>query len=260
MGYKCSFLDNESYGADDICAAFSRLTTAGVLAYPEAQTVADSLNQLTSELVSEGVADFGGCKVSCDGENVFIGAGTVFFSSGVSAVVDSEGILIEYANAGEQVYVSMTYEEAFNRVIPQISTDLPEGDSVLLARIEADGTAVDMRSFARAKIIPNSANVFDAFTLDVEKSFSSINSSNYNYEHVMPHANFKYLLVLDAECTSTFLDPSPRIIDISEEGEYFTKLQDSSITRRLYIKRVGETLSFYCYNLSSPQTYSLALV
>lgn len=260
MGYKCSFLDNEAYGADDVSAAFSRLTTAGVLPYPQADTVAGSLNALTSELVSAGVADFGGCKVSYDGENVTIGAGTVFFDSGVSVTVDGEGIVIGYTSTGEQVYVSLAYEEAFNRVIPQITSALPTGDSVLLARIEADAAAVDMRSFARAKVSLNSANVFQPFTIRVTKHFNSANSSNYNYEYVLPHTDFKYLLLLSFESSQLTLSPDSTILDISSEGEFYVSISSSSIMRRLYIKRVGETLSFYCVGTSGNITFNFAAV
>lgn len=258
MGYKCSFLDDEAYGADDVSAAFSRLTTAGVLAYPQAQTVAESLNGLTSELVSAGVSDFGGCKVSYDGERATIGEGTVFFDSGVSVTVDSDGISMEYAGAGKQAYVSLKYEEEFNRVIPQITDVLPTGDSALLARIDAEGAAVDMRSFARAKISPNSANVFDNFTVTISKHSASV-GNYYNYEHVMPHADFKYLLILDVQSTMS-ISPASTIIDISSEGEYNMSISSSSIARRLYIKREGETLSFYSYGTSGTQTYSFAAV
>lgn len=122
MGYRCRFLDNEEYGADDITAVFSQLIGGGVLAYPENVTVAQALDELTAETVGAGVSEYGGLQVSVSDDGILIGQGAAFFDSGVSVEVDSEGILLEY-EPGTQVYVSLIYEADFNHVLPSVTTD-----------------------------------------------------------------------------------------------------------------------------------------
>lgn len=256
MGYKCSFLDNEIYGADDVSAAFSRLTTEGILPYPTTeQSVAASLNELNAQLATEGVADFGGCEVSFSDGIVRIGEGTAFFKSGVAIVVDSDGITLDHS-AGTQAYVSFIYENELNRAAAQITTELPQGDCVLLARIDESGNVIDMRRYARSKLKPNGANMIEDFVVVVPrghgKEMDSYFDDEWSAHYELAHCDYKYLLLHKSEQESnnsfTRTDIECQIVDISEEGVHYIELARSSISNRLYIRRVGTELSFYCTN------------
>ena len=95
MGFKCNFLDNEIYGADDVSEAFSRIMSSGVMAYQVNETVAEALNEMTGELINSGVTNYSGMQISVSGNEIYIAPGTAFFNSGVSVVVDENGEMLE---------------------------------------------------------------------------------------------------------------------------------------------------------------------
>lgn len=260
MGYKCSFLDNETYGADDVSAAFSRLTTAGVLAYPERDTVAQSLDALTAEVVSSGVGEFGGLEVSVTDDGVIIGEGAAFFESGVSIEVDSEGILLE-TTVAETTYVALRYEEEFNRVVPVLSAEEPEGDVVILAKIDADGTIYDMRSYASSKVAPNTANVYHDFSLYIERFGKAEGVNRNTAEYIMPHTGFRYLMLRSVDCGTLLTLPVYNIIDLSLEEDQRIQLTQSSSPAYLYIRREGTKLIFYAIRTNDfiEQNYTFTL-
>lgn len=240
MGYKCSFLDNESYDAADVSHAFSRLTTEGVLPYPQTDTVIDALDTLTAELTSEGVTQFGGLAVTVADGAVKIGEGSAIFQSGVAIDVDEEGISAERGTG--EVYVALVYEEALNRVTPYVGQTAATGDCVPLAKIGEDDTVVDMRIYAKTKLIPNSANVYHEFDMSFDGFGSSTNVAAATKSYKMPHTDYKYLIIRGFENPGIDYYLRGEVADISGTEHTVIYLSRSSNNHRIEIWREGDTL------------------
>ncbi len=260
MGYKCSFLDNEVYGADDVSEAFSKLVSGGVRTIYDGENIVGTLNELTGEIVTEGTRSYEDLKVTMSDGIISIGEGTGFFESGVSVSVDADGIVLD---KGERTsgYVSILYDADLNRVLPQITDSEPSGDVLLLARF--DGNAVyDIRSYASSKLSINSANTYHDFTINISR-FSSFGQSHAGSiaTYKMPHTGFKYLLLRSVTCTQKPLYLNDTTIDLTKEGTQKFVLSQSSILVELWVSREGDTLTFTAYytNMAYPQTYELTL-
>ncbi|MBE7024242.1 MAG: hypothetical protein E7412_07250, partial [Ruminococcaceae bacterium] len=95
MAILYSFLDNVSYGTDDINNITRRLVGAGVAPFPAKDSYSTSdLNLLTEAVAASGVM-LDGCKCSllCNGDTneISVAQGIVYFDNGATLEVDSEG-------------------------------------------------------------------------------------------------------------------------------------------------------------------------
>lgn len=260
MGYRCGFLDNEVYGADDVSEAFSKLVSGGVRTVYDGENVTETLNELTGEIVSSGTRTYQDLEVSMTKDIITIGEGTGFFESGVSVTVDAEGIILD---KGERTagYISFLYDEDFNKVLPQITDAEPTGDVLLLARFDADAV-YDLRSYARSKVYVNSANNYHNFTINLQ-SFTNFNGTypGSSTTYKMPHTGFKYMLLRKATCSQMTLYNDNPIMDISKEGTQSYVLSRSNPFRELVVERIGDELTFTAYYayMNYPQTYEFTL-
>ena len=191
MGYSYSFIDNDTYGTDDINKAFSRLTTKGITPYPTDQNLINAMNNITSDITESGV-DFDSfhCKVSIDGDTINISPGTVFFEDGVSMVIDEEGTSLPL-QSGVHVYLYRDINE--NSCYPALSENLPESNCVPLAYIDNARNIKDIRIYAKSKLCPNSQIVpfYTKETVDfdtIDTGVEILNTINVGYN------NFRYLV------------------------------------------------------------------
>lgn len=166
MGYRYSFMDNETYGTDDINGAISRLTTSGVTFYPTDENLTAAMNAVTADITGSGV-EFNqeSCLVSVENEEVKISSGTVFFDDGVSLVIDSSGVTLPYS---ADAYVYAYRNVGLNNCDIRITQTLPAKDYVLFAYIDEEGNVHDKRQYAVSKIAPNSAPNLKSVTLRIE--------------------------------------------------------------------------------------------
>ena len=263
LGYKSSFLDNATYGADDVSAIFSRLMSSGVLAYPENLTVAQSLDELNAQTVSSGVSEYGGLAVTKTETGVKLGEGAGFFESGICVEVDSDGVEIETIS-GAAVYVYFAYEKDFNRVELYAAEELPEGDVLMLAQVDAEGTVIDMRNYASAKIVPNTANVYHDFTVtNTMFSKHTIRDDTNTTYYEMPHNGFRYLLLHKVVTESVAILPYEHILDLTVEEEQSIRLNTSSTTTYMRVLKTGTTLRIASTRTTATHdthTYYLTLV
>ena len=194
MGYSYSFIDNQTYGTEDINKAFSRLTTKGITPYPTDENLINAMNTITSEITESGI-DFDSyhCRVSIVGDTINISSGTAFFENGVSMVIDEDGATLPYQ---PEVYVYLYHDINLNSCYPTSSETLPESNYVPLAYIDNTGNIKDIRIFAKSKLLTNSQVVpfqtkidvdFDTFHTGVEV----LNTINVGYN------NFSYLVFHD---------------------------------------------------------------
>lgn len=264
MGYKCSFLDNEIYGADDVSAVFSSLVTNGVVLYPEAGTVQEALNEMTTEVVSSGVSERGRLSVSLTNSGAKVGQGTAFFNSGVSITVDSDGMEVAY-NKGSSVYVYFIYMPELNTVLLKADSEISEGDTVPLAFIDVNGKVSDMRKYAKAKVALNTANVYHDITISHQCYTHDVNTVYPGSQTVykMPHKEFGYLLLMDAKLEQLQYLPSANMIDLNNTGRQAFILNKKIGSPLLYVeKNEDELILTSVYNVGGnyPHTINLKLV
>ncbi len=242
MGYKSSFLDNETYGAEDVSRIFSHIVSDGVIAYPENTTLVDALNEMTAEITSEGVGDYTGLLVTKTENGIRVGEGVGFFKSGVAVEVDVEGAELEIESTSS-VYVYFIAEPDFNRVRLCVSELPPEGDVLMLAEVLADGSVIDMREFARCKIIPPTVNYYHDFSV-THQMFGEYNERNENNTtyYRMPHGGFRYMILRDVK--ASVIKPSlfGNLIDLSADGEQDLMLTSSTTDAHVRVLKTGDEL------------------
>ncbi len=160
MGYTFSFADNETYGTDDINAAFGRLIQSGVGFYSGNTNLIAGMNETTADYLESGV-NLDGCQAELLAEDgtVKIHPGWAFFQDGSTITIDAAGVTLPYAS-GSPNYIYLLRDPARNMAEPVISTEAGSGDFVPIAQISAGGVLTDTRKFAVSKIAPNAANVY----------------------------------------------------------------------------------------------------
>lgn len=150
MGYKCSFMDNETYTAQDVNEAIGRIAGDGAAFSDAGSTLAD-FNAALAGIVGSGT-QLCGCCVTKSGDTYKIGVGTCFMSDGSQITFDNEGHIIEPIG-DTKTYVYLKRNEAANTIDIVVSATAASGDFVPLAEIAADGSITDTRKFASAKVM-----------------------------------------------------------------------------------------------------------
>ena len=204
---KAYFMDNQTVGADELNALVRMFAGAGV-----ADVFSDgvpynvsALNGVYYAALKPGVVPESDVSLSVTASDgaASIAPGTAIFPDGTYAVVSAESGTnesVSYTSGAEQ-YIYLKSDRVSNTVSLLAASSAP-GDSdnaVLLAKIGADGSVTDMRSYAKGKIPGTYAS--DAFlagrrvfSLDYDTdsvTFSS-NGAGYNYMFVMGKCKQSY--------------------------------------------------------------------
>lgn len=187
MGYKFSFLDNKEYSADDINAITRRLVTVGVADSFVNGTPYNTtkINDVIKAISHSGVVPevVTACKVvAVDDNNIQISEGLAFFESGTSIEIDSGGVILQFVG-GVKNYVYVKSNLAANTIAPYCSVEAPVGDYVMLAEIDADGTIVDKRRYAKGKLAGYQSNAGHMLEVDwTGDPISVVNTSDPPFE------------------------------------------------------------------------------
>lgn len=154
MGLHYSFVDDESYGTEDINNITGELTGAGIAPFPTKDSYSTSdLNGLTSALVGSGTS-LDGCKCTYSAESgtVTVAQGIIFFGNGTRLRVDADGYSLSVTD-GTAGYVYAVCNTAVQMAEIKFAAALPiSGDYVALCELTADGNIYDKRVFARSKV------------------------------------------------------------------------------------------------------------
>ena len=154
MGLHYSFVDDESYGTEDINNITGELTGAGIAPFPTKDSYSTSdLNGLTSALVGSGTS-LDGCKCTYSAESgtVTVAQGIIFFGNGTRLRVDADGYSVGVTD-GAAGYVYAVCNTAVQTAEIKFAAALPiSGDYVALCELTADGNIYDKRVFARSKV------------------------------------------------------------------------------------------------------------
>lgn len=159
MAITYSFIDNETYGTDDINAITASLTGAGVAPFTSksSYTAAD-LNGLTSAITGGG-ANLGGCLCTKSGTTVTVSEGIIFFENGARLTVDSDGYTVTVPESTAGVIYACFNNSTQTADILFAQTLPTSGYIVKLAAVSATGVLTDCRTYARSKVATFGANV-----------------------------------------------------------------------------------------------------
>lgn len=241
MGYKCSFMDNQIYSAQDINERFSMMFTSGVSLGESGNVLAD-LNGITEEIVTSGVLP-DACRIEKTDSGYKISAGTAIMEDGSAISFDAEGYEFS-AESGVYSYVYLVRNEPQNTIDIVVSQVLPEGEYVPLGEITQDGNVLDRRKYANLKI-----NSYQSDTLrNFEKSFSYADSyAGETYD--LENGNFSYVIIWSGKYYSTgntrVVYSSDRDILPIEDGQELKiiMVDDSGYTRFVFwAKKNGQLL------------------
>lgn len=177
-----SFMDNCSYGADEINQTFSKLTTQGVslFNYTNGDNPLIALNDAAEGFTTPGIEMYNAdaCKVIYNEESdkFTIAPGNAFMSDGSTITIDSEAYDITEKVLEMKKLTNGDVWVCFYRNIPKNCIDISvDSDdtvfnseySVPLAKISQKNSVVDMREFAKTKLAPCSANVMNEVTINL---------------------------------------------------------------------------------------------
>ena len=160
MSIKCSFVDDVSYGADDINYALSRLTTQGVslFKYTDGDNPLLSIENAIASYTNPGVDSYNGnsCKVVLNSAatRFLISPGTTFMPDGSFISIDAQydiTDIVTKARAGSTNSVTVYFYRnvSGNTIDIRASQNAADADakkSVVLAEISGSNVITDKRS------------------------------------------------------------------------------------------------------------------
>lgn len=167
MAYKCSFMDNEVYSAQDVNEVISHLTSGGVV-FADTKNVLSDLNTAVAEAVEAGVLnDESSCKVVLEDGVYKISKGVCFMEDGSSICFDEDGYELT-VSSGVKNYIYLKRNMPFNTIDIVVSeTEGTEG--VPLAVIDEFGHITDSRVYARSNVVIGAPGTLKSFDIEFTK-------------------------------------------------------------------------------------------
>ena len=152
MAYRCLFMDNGIYTAQDVNDALSNIVSEGVSGYPFGSDAVAGLNTAIAGITSGGTQFKGtSCLLVHNGGTYKISEGSCFMADGSQIIFDSDGYVIEHQN-GVYEYVYLERDVLHNTVNVVVSSQSGGVNTIPIAEINTDGTVIDRRSFAKSKV------------------------------------------------------------------------------------------------------------
>lgn len=145
-----TILDNQEVNAQTLNDIAIDLGHTSFNGFGENKFGADELNGITSALVSSGILSSDNkCKPYISGGKVYISTGTIVFANGAKKKITETVELDMITNS----YIYALNDTAHNICKILVSETAPaDDDFVTLCEISADGTLIDKRVVAKAKV------------------------------------------------------------------------------------------------------------
>lgn len=158
MSYITSFLDGESYGAEDLNKVVSRIITSGI-----EDSFIDGvpynvrrLNNLSKSITTRGVigSESTALKVMKSGAEYYVSPGTAFFGNGTTLeVIENEPVVMSDLTVTNYVYLVSSEEENRNYIaVSTVEPDIADDNIVMLCEILPGGDITDRRCYATGKL------------------------------------------------------------------------------------------------------------
>lgn len=167
-----TILDNQEVTAQTLNDIAVDLGNTSFNGFGENKFGADELNGITSSLVSSGILSSDNkCQPYISGNKVYINTGVIAFANGAKKKITEPVELELIANT----YIYALNDTAHNICKIIVSEAAPtDNDFVNLCEIDADGTLIDKRMIAKAKVeLPTEGNSY-SFTETIPKSVNDI--------------------------------------------------------------------------------------
>ncbi|MDY3928592.1 MAG: hypothetical protein SOZ34_04420 [Clostridia bacterium] len=263
MGVSYKFMDNCSYGADDINSVFSKLTTQGVslFNYSDNDNPLLTLNEAVSSFTTSGVEYYNtkACMLSYtepDSNNLFgtfeILPGNAFMYDGAIITIDenkynfTDTVRSLRQISDDDIYVYFYRDIAYNTIDIKVTYDtsqLEDQNTVLLGIINSENKITDKRTFATSKIAPCSSNIVLQNKIESGADLRQVDTGaerlRYTITNVFPGA--KYILGNNHLYTIQQID--------TETGDELSYDSVATQLNTLYVaaNRVGTDLQIWMY-------------
>lgn len=255
MGYRCSFMDNEIYSAQDVNERIACMFTAGV-SLADSENILADLNGMTRDIATSGVLP-DSCKVEKTDSGYRITKGSAIMPDGSGIAFDSDGYEFT-SESGVYNYVYLKRNEPYNRIDIVVSSQPPEEECVSLAVITENGVVHDRRKYAQSKLSSTQEGTLRKITKEFLHT-DSFEGETYD----MGTGNFTYLLLLD--CVTKASEPrhlyaaKRDVVEMTDGEELEMPLinEGGTTCAILYVKKDGSLLEVRLHSYDNWMSYEL---
>jgi len=162
--FKLNFLKNQTITADELNTLGYNLANTAITTFTDGTLYGVSdLNEITEHLINKGIKKGynNECAVILTDTGVYIDSGLVFFECGATMEIDDYGINLEFEDSTATQYVYLFFDVTNNVGGARCTTELPNSDYVMLAKITdgaIDSTIRDVAYMKNASVLPNVYN------------------------------------------------------------------------------------------------------
>ena len=155
-----SILDNQVITADILNDIAIDLGHTSFNGFGEEKFGTDALNAITGNLVGAGIlSSYNKCKPTIQEDKVQIDTGIIVFNNGAKKKITENGIYVDLINSSYIYALNNTVTNTCSIIVSQ--AEPADGDFVNIASIGEDGTLVDRRTIAKAKVeLPAEGNSY----------------------------------------------------------------------------------------------------
>lgn len=251
--YSTFFVNNKTYGADDINKVLAHLTTQGVSTFVDTGDALMDLDTAMSNLTSEGaqVYDNSGCKVVSAGNGFYkISKGCYWLASGACIIFDDEGYVFELnfldstGTKGTTCYVYLRQGGAesggvSNDINIIVSGEAPADTDALLATISSAGAITDNRKVAVSKLQVYSGDPTMTVTV-------SLGANTVTLVKDIP-SGFRYVYDLRGQNINTGKEHFHNLLKLTDSFQMLSMLEDG-LYGKVYTqaRRTTEGIEFKC--------------
>lgn len=251
MAYKCSFLDNQAYTAQDVNDIFARISCGGVV-FTDTGYILGDLNRVQEEMVTEGVVrDENSCRVVEENGVYKISKGACFMNDGSAIIFDDNGYEIEIVPESMN-YVYLYRNAAENSIDIVVSQYEWDEECIPLAIIDEDGYIYDRRRYAKAKVDICTEGKLQNFTVNFVKCGATV-SETITLD--LGNGAFSHLIFWDGERiyygkAEQRVAKNRNLKELTEGEEILLSIGKNEGTHNEYIscKKNGQYLELYLMN------------
>ncbi len=233
MAYKCMFMDNAVYSANDVNEVFSKLASEGTVLFCDTGAVMEDLNSAVSNFASSGVtANPDSCLVVRTDDGYMISEGECIMEDGSMIIFSDGGEAVEIPE-NTDCYVYLVRNEEGNTIDILVSEEV-QIRGICLAHITAGGVITDKRIFSVLKCSYPGANMYASGTVSGAVMPGAIIEVDTGF------TGFKYLLYSDG--TSRNYDLIA--VDLSDGEYHLVRYQNQYGSEFGNVKKQGSKLFF----------------
>ncbi len=195
MSYEVTFADNTEVTLENMNDIARDLGDTEFSGFSTNKFGVDTLNNITSDLISSGIlrteenANMG-CEPVISGSNVIIAPGVIVFETGAKLRITEAEALVKTNST--YVYAYNNHLTGLASIVVSETTPTNQMDAVLICRINANGTLIDMRSAAVAKVsltadCMNASKMINIVHPSIENDYFEIDTGWNGWKYMIFH-------------------------------------------------------------------------